>query len=203
MRLRERPHDYLMMKEAYFGNEYMAPDRFEPGSVVFDIGGHIGAFAVRAIHAYASVVVAFEPDAENHALLLENMGEAAKKTGANVQAVRCAINDSGGRVFLKRHEHETMHRIGEVGEPVSALALDAPLSIYPSIRFLKMDVEGYEQKILAASKMLGRVQEIVVEVHHPDSEPDAVRKILVDAGFDVAPDRPAECGRVYLNGRKR
>ena len=202
MRIRERPHDYLMLKETYFGNEYNAPDRFEQGSVVIDIGAHIGMFAIRAIHAYAAVVVAVEPDRDNHAVLEANMIEAASLTGATIQAVRCAINDVGGRVFLEKGIHETTNRIGESGEPVVAMPLDAILSLYETVRFLKIDVEGYEQKILAASKMLGRVQELVVEVHPPDSDVDTVRGILCDSGFVVGPGREVACGRVYLTGRR-
>src|SRR5882724_5820112 len=47
-------------------------DSFKEGEVFYDVGANIGLYSVYAAARRKSPVVAFEPDARNYALLVEN-----------------------------------------------------------------------------------------------------------------------------------
>lgn len=54
-------------------NEYRLPDRFDPGDLVIDIGGHIGSFSRACLDRGAGEVLVFEASRENFERLCRNL----------------------------------------------------------------------------------------------------------------------------------
>jgi FkbM family methyltransferase len=124
------------------------------GDVFYDIGAHTGLYSVLLGKALGAegVIVAFEPEHENYAHLVENL-ELNQLT--TVQAVRKAVGDHGGEATLY---------LGKVGNlslvPPNAADMQAETielvngdrfvqeNRLPVPRLVKIVVEGYEYAVL-------------------------------------------------------
>jgi FkbM family methyltransferase len=121
----------------------------EPGDVVWDVGGHIGYFALTAARRVApAAVVTFEPQAENRARLARN----ARLNGMDeqIQISPFAVGAALGRALIHDRGTSTMWSLaGEgAGVEVEVLTLDAALDRYPVPRLVKIDAEGVELDVL-------------------------------------------------------
>ncbi len=72
-------------------NEYRLPDQFPPGTVVIDVGAHIGAFSLAAVDRGAQYVIAVEALAENRVLATMNM--RAELANGQVELIFAAVAD--------------------------------------------------------------------------------------------------------------
>lgn len=166
-------------------NEYRLPDRFAPGDVVVDIGGHIGAFVYAVVQRGAEHVWSFEPDPANCAAAAEHLRpyidngyvqlreQAVWRSDSNDDELRFdGYHDfpksfKGMEGVLNTADGSVMW--GE-GEPVSKVAFDDVVDLVTSggerrVRLLKLDCEGAEWPILLTSQRLHLVDEIVGEFH--------------------------------------
>lgn len=177
-------------------HEYPLPRRFEPGDVVLDLGCHIGAFAVRAAGRGARVL-GYEVSRENYALARMNTARlpavevrwgAVWRSDVPAGTLRFTPhpdgeNTGGGSVlFLDEAAHRRFAALapGGSGAPrkppslaaheVPAVPLDGVLRELGRVRLLKLDVEGAELPILLTARKLGRVDEIVGELHELSAE---------------------------------
>lgn len=134
------------------------------GSVVVDIGGHIGSFSVMAAHLGARVF-AFEPMAESFSMLQEN----ATVNGLSIEAFRLGVMDEAG----ERELHIRQRNFGGSGfftagpliETVKVTTLD-DVFIENKIAmcdFLKVDCEDSELLVLSAFHHWDKVKVIAVE----------------------------------------
>lgn len=186
-------------------NEYGLPGRFSCGATVIDVGAHIGAFSYACLDRGAGLVVAIEADPENARLWQHNLHRACKAADRSVLVTAgCWRSDrSGGPHWLRieRVGPNTggAHVLGDCGQPVRALALDAlvdlALALAPGrISLVKIDCEGSEWPILFTSQRLDRVDEIVGEYHQPPPTPrwegprtlDELAVHLAAIGFQTA-----------------
>jgi len=151
-----------------------------PGSVVFDIGAHVGYWSLglaRLVGA-AGHVVAFEPLPENHRRLMANI--ALNEFEPAVHAVAAAVTDQDGPETLEVHGNTSMSRLvgvhGRVTEfrralAVRGLTLDtfvfAEKNPHPEV--IKMDIEGGEERaILGMRRVLAECRPILlIELHGP------------------------------------
>jgi FkbM family methyltransferase len=127
------------------------------GDIFLDVGANIGWYSLLlARHQPAGVVVhGFEPDPETFALLEGNL-RLNQLTGA--RAWRCALSDSPGSKTLYRYSDKNTGRnsllpINSAGQvEIESLRLDEFVRREgletARIRFLKIDVEGYECAVL-------------------------------------------------------
>lgn len=175
-------------------DDYRLPERFAPGDVVLDLGCHIGAFAVRAAERGAHVV-GYEASRANFALARMNTAHLAcveVRWGAvwrsDVEAGSLQLtphpeeeNTGGASVlFPDGRSHRRFlgappadaaaQRRSSRSAPVPAhtvptVSLDAVLRELGHVRLLKIDVEGAEFPILLTAQELGRVDEMVGEIH--------------------------------------
>lgn len=157
-------------------NEYGLPERFEPRSLVIDIGAHIGAFSYAVLDRGASWVLAVEADHENAQVWQHNLHAACRATDrAVLLTAACWRSDARGEthVSLNRTGKNTggSHVLAADGHPVATVGLDSVIDLGLSIsrqktvRLLKLDCEGAEWPILFTSKRLPAVAEIVGEYH--------------------------------------
>ena len=134
---------------------------------VLDVGAHKGYFAAYALSHGASSVVSFEPEAGNFGRL------AAAAKGVPEWTVRreAVAGESGIRMLrIKEAWSHTLVTPGsdDDGVAVRVVALGEILGAHAGERQLvKVDIEGAECEALAQAptKLLGQVDELVVEAH--------------------------------------
>ena len=167
----------------------------KPGMVVIDIGAHIGyftRFAARRVgrdgHVYA-----FEPDAENRELLIQN----TKRYG-NVSVSAAAVGAESGVVPFYHVEgstgcHSTIAQENAARLEVEATTLDAFASSagIGHVDVIKMDIEGGEWNALKGmANILRDVQHLIIEynpsaLERAGADPYSFLSALQDKGFSV------------------
>lgn len=137
--------------------------KFEEGDCWFDIGANIGWYSLVLSQQFSSrpTAYAFEPDPLNYSLLKENI----KLNGVrSVIAENQALSDQEATKLLYQYpaknsgRHSLLPLTNVPGIKVSATSLDhyvvqRQIDI-SSIKFIKMDIEGYEYIALRGAKTL-------------------------------------------------
>lgn len=147
-----------------------------PGSVVFNIGAHVGIHALYAARLArpGGLVVAYEPWPENSAALKVNVSLNRDRC-CSIQTEEKAVGNSQKEVLFAEGHTDGMHHLAKAGEPAkyrtlltSVDAEVARLSRSPS--FLLIDVEGAELDVLAGStNTVERFHPmILLEYHSPE-----------------------------------
>lgn len=183
-------------------------DRFDAGGhrLVVDAGAHVGLFSLIASQR-AARVVALEPNPVNFGVLEVNR---RLNDASNVTAVEAALWKTSGHVQFGASWHTTGGAVAETGDQrVAAMSLDELVSTHGDIDLLKLDIEGAEFDVLAASDALERVRQIVGELHFRD--PAAGEELVAqlrargfDAGLVPAPSlyTPSHVPTVLRNWRR-
>jgi FkbM family methyltransferase len=166
-----------------------------PGAVALDIGANIG---YHALHAAARVgpagrVIAFEPSADNCALLRRS----ARANGFDHLVVHeRAVADRNGTVGLGLDDSNGQVSATDfVTYPirVEAVALDDFLRDEPRLDVVKMDIEGAEGLALRGmASLVARCRPILLSELNPGGlrkvsgmEPEAYLDQLRDLGYDL------------------
>lgn len=186
-----RPTDVCIVEEVYTQRVYGPPELYAPGQVVFDVGGHIGAFAVFAARRVGREgrVVVCEPAPDTLSLLRRNVEDLPQ-----VRLHETAVSDKEGSIVLRLAENPAANSIfGEEGEPVTVplTTLDAVHAAEgsPAVDHLKIDVEGAELGVLrGGAKTLAATRRVVMETHPGRAEPAEAAALLEKAGFRVRVD---------------
>jgi FkbM family methyltransferase len=152
--------------DAMFSRAYFAYKRFEDphaalirahpelfrGGNVIDVGANIGYTTVLFARAIDSrfQVLALEPEQENFARLERNLKRY--RVADRVIALRVAAGATSGSIGLKVNpEHHGDHQVDPSGSSVPLVSLDE----FPEpVRFVKIDVQGYEPAVLAGMRQL-------------------------------------------------
>jgi len=160
-------------------NVYLSgPVRVAPGAVVLDVGANIGLFSRQAIAAGASRVIAVEPGRGNLQAFEANLAReiaaghvSVLPKGAWNECARLTFTivptHPARSSFVERvSNHPTEADSTEV-EPLDRMVEDLRLR---RVDFLKMDIEGAEQKALeGAADLLRRWKpQMAVAVEHTD-----------------------------------
>jgi FkbM family methyltransferase len=149
--------------------------------VVLDIGANQGQFAKQLRETgYAGRIISVEPLKDSH----EKLTDAARHDPNWIVAERMAIGDKDGEISIHRSANAVSSSVLDIlpahteaapqsayeGEEVVPLrCLDSTLSDWvpseESTLFLKIDVQGYEDRVLAgAQKSIGRIIGIQAEL---------------------------------------
>ena len=181
-----------------------------PRCCAVDVGANFGCWTM-ALATVAHTVVAIEPQACIHALLSQSIKASGYR---NVTLLRTAVGDRNemvqiaaldvdqamnfGGIELNKTYHGDGHwTLGTDQAPMEAVSmqkLDVILMGY-MVSFIKIDVEGFEQKVLDGAKhTIERCRPVLfVEMDHPNTNREALRAQLLS--FDYALD---EKGGNYL-----
>jgi FkbM family methyltransferase len=138
--------------------------------VFVDIGANIGYFSLLAagIVGETGKVIAFEPDVDNYALLMENIETNSSK---NIIPVRKAVSDNAGKAsFYLKSENLSAHSLVKEKDTtvveVETVTLDDFLGDDLTAHVIKIDVEGAEplvwkgmQKTISANKKCAIITE--------------------------------------------
>lgn len=169
------------------------------GEFAFDIGANLGWYSVllQRLSDPGARIFAFEPDPSTYALLVRNL---AANHADRVQPLNLALGAAPGTAQLHRYKDSNngRHTLIDDGQPketvsvavdtLEAFAQRAGLGERP-VRFLKIDVEGFEYFVLkGAGLLLERCQQVLLE-YSPAGlalaglEPAALTGLLERAGL--------------------
>lgn len=160
----EQPTDAMVVREMFEENVYRLNESMLPlGAIVLDLGANIGAFSLLAAKLQSDCTVyAYEPESANYKCLLRNieLNNAAQikpyKFAVGAKAGVSNIIESGGGSYLDPDTD---------GEQVTLVTLDAIIKEHKldQVDVLKIDVEGWENDIIIASKKLAQIKYIMIE----------------------------------------
>jgi FkbM family methyltransferase len=154
--------------------------------VIVDCGANYGVSVVYFKQIFPDAkVIAVEADPEIFALLQWNV---AVHDLADVTLINKVVAAQAGQVQFHREGADAgrMHFMaGAKGVlTLPTIALDELLT--QSVDFLKIDIEGAETEVLAASRRLDRVGQLMVEYHSFADSPQELPRLLsalTEAGF--------------------
>ena len=180
----------------------MSHVRLRKGDVALDVGANIGWYSLLLdrLSQPGADIFAFEPDPENFGFLQDNL----RRNGARyVTALDVAAGDKPGIVTMNRYKKSNAgaHTLIPGGNneggtvPVRVTTLEKfwqerALADRP-LRFLKVDVEGYEYFVLkGAADLLQRCACVSLEysagsLRAAGFDPGQIIDLIVDAGFDI------------------
>ena len=144
--------------EIYFFKKYCRDDM-----IFTDIGGNVGLYSALALHTLNSdgKIIALEPHPESFALLSKNIEANQNLRGAeNAPKVElfqmAASSQSGKRTLALNPENKADNRVSDAPKewesiPIDAKSMDDLLAEQKieEVNFVKMDVQGYEHRILS------------------------------------------------------
>lgn len=183
---REGSWDHEIWRSVIDKNEYRLNVRFGPQDTILDVGGHIGAFAYKALDLGAGRVVSVEPDAENFCYLRHNIHYAAGCTDRFVPVGAAAWSERTTLKYSKVWPNTgggTCHPDGTI--TVSAVPIDDLIQLAVGdgkLTMLKLDCEGAEWEILPACKRINDVRYLIGEWH--GGTPDRPKALLHSLGFE-------------------
>lgn len=202
--IRPERGDRYAFYETLIKNSYLIQgQRLSPGDTVIDIGANIGCFSVLAASLVGSSgrVISVEPERATFESLRRNVRLNRYR---NVGTRRLAIGGSSGEVELHVGPNALFNSIyADVGGAAAGARAHrtgpevqtVPMSTLEELmddagvercNYLKVDCEGAEYDIFREmdERTAGRIDQITMEVHRvPGDEPEALRSILTELGF--------------------
>lgn len=161
-----------------------------------DIGANQGLYSlVAARNPLCSGVIAFEPVAATHAMLLANIAQNAAE--GRITAHALAISSQGGALSIHIPQgHSGMATLADMGtlkgsvrleriEAVTARVLDVLLA-GDSPLIVKVDVEGHEAVVfeqVLATTASSRIEAVFYEIDRRWSDASGIEAMLRGAGF--------------------
>lgn len=171
-------------------------EQIKDGEVLYDIGANVGSYTVLA-GSKGAKVYAFEPEAENFALLVKNMQLNNIEPNAYCLAISdeekagtlyCGQAGAGGAChsFGEQVGHDLSERQAAFTQGCFGVPLDRMIEDgLPHPQHIKIDVDGFEFKVIkGAEKILANgVKSILVEVNPMIPEHNEMVKHICDLGF--------------------
>lgn len=172
------------------------------GKVLYDVGAHIGFYALPAARLGATVI-AFEPDPDSAARLRAHVD--CNHLGDKVQIVEAAVwSSSRPSITFRRglphsqggvswQDHQPVLAAGGIIEVATVCLDDFVAGGGPAPDAIKVDVEGSESAVLngAAKTLRDHHPVLIVEVHTP-AECEAVTQLLESLAYTAHWETPPE-----------
>ena len=176
----KRPYEVLHTYKEIFEDEIYDFISKSTRPIIIDCGANIGLSTIYFKLLYPdSTVIAFEPDENNFQLLKKNV---KLNNLRNVELHKMAVWVKDGNISFEANESEAS-RIAEDGHSnttlVECIRLSSFLSKYEKIEFLKMDIEGAEEKvILDCGQNLSNIENLFIEYHGKTTETQKLNNII-------------------------
>ena len=186
---------------------------FRPGEVLVDVGANVGMYTVWAAKTRGVQVYAFEPEAQNYGLLNRNL--VLNALGGQVKAYCLALSDVAG--FGELHLatldaggscHSYGERVDFKHEPMQPKFSQACMSarlddlvrdgIVPAPDHIKLDVDGFEPKVVAGAIEVLRgesLKSLLIEVNQNLADHREMVRGLNALGFRHDPAQVARAER--------
>ncbi len=172
--------EYHNLKREIFTSNLYYFETENPQPIIIDVGAHIGLATLYFKQLYPDAqITALEPNPESFELLEKNLFENMVN---DVTVIQAALSDhSGEEQFFRDETSEWWHSTAgfhkgswlgtqESDEITVHTRMLSELVTGP-VDFLKMDIEGAEQKVLFASQeVLPLIKEIQIEFHTHKSQ---------------------------------
>jgi FkbM family methyltransferase len=191
---------------------------FAPDEVVVDIGANVGMYSIWAAKSRGVRVFAFEPEAQNYALLNRNI--RANALDGLVQAYCVALSDSAGlgrlhlsafvpgassHSFGESVDHQNRPRVSAFAQGAMSATLDGLVASggLPVPAHVKIDVDGIEPKVVGGARETladAGVRSVLIEINSQLEEHWEIVDLLLDLGFDysrAAADRAQRKGGTF------
>ena len=150
-----------------------------------DLGANIGFFSAVAKQAFPGAAIrAWEPDPLNHRLAVQH----PILSSGDVEIEQAAVSDRDGNARLTGSGHGcVISEAGTEGEVVACLDFPRWWRQHAGPETVcKIDVEGYEEKLLPAMQGLWiRPCVIFLETHAPGGRDEKLVTLLQEDGFKV------------------
>ena len=125
-----------------------------PGTMVIDVGANIGTFTRLLLRKVGTngMVVAVEPESRN----IKNLQQSFSKEleSGQLKIFDCAVTDKQGDCYLHIDPcNPGGHTLASIGIPIKGITIDqivSDIGLIPT--FIKVDVEGYEPKVIFGAK---------------------------------------------------
>lgn len=146
-------------------------EQFPPGSVVIDVGAHVGCFSRLCAERGAATVLAFELNAENAALAREHLAPFPQVTLTHKAVWKTSgrVNQSGmyrtaDSALLNTGSSHVVEAEGCHTGEIETVTLDEIMAPFAEVALVKLDCEGAEFEIVPATDW-SKVRRVVGEVH--------------------------------------
>jgi FkbM family methyltransferase len=166
----------------------------QPGWTCADVGAHVGNITDALVRLVGKEgrVIAYEAHPANAAELRKRFRRAS-----TVEVVNAAVSDGTAdrlMLYAGRHDHSTEWNV--VGHDVDgvptrreleveAVSLDVWFSSGEPLHFVKIDVEGAEDRVLAGMRHVLHERRPIVAIEFHDETGWAGRRELLDAGYEL------------------
>lgn len=195
--LREGGSDYEVFDQIFMVDEYKPVlDFFISNGIVIDTiidaGCNIGMTTLRFLNMFPNAkAICIEPDPKNFAMLASNLSSYKE----NVVLLENALWDKEEELFLDfkfRDGKDWSRRVTDTldrgGRAVIGLPLNSIIKKYnfSQIDFLKIDIEGSEEKIFRDGNdlsFLNVTKVLAIEIHDEFNCRDVIYGILIKKGF--------------------
>lgn len=162
------------------------------GSVVYDIGAHVGFFSLYCglLVAPDGCVIAFEPDPAARASL---QSQVAENASLKIEVLPYAVSDHSGTLLLDTSCGSSQAFVSEngsvrvVAETIDSLVQQQRI---PPPTLLKIDVEGHEHEVLkGALETIRRWRPVVLCDYNEGDTLGTVRQLLSPLGYEISAGR--------------
>lgn len=181
--------------------------------VLVDIGANVGMYTIWAAKTRGARVFAFEPEAQNYAILNRNI--ALNGLDNQIKAYCLALSDAGGYSELYLSDlraggscHSFGERVDFKHEPMIpkysqgcvAARLDdlVAAGVIPPPHCIKIDVDGIEPKIIAGSRNVlanRTLRSLLIETNQNLADHRSMVEELQSLGFRYDPNQVAAAER--------
>jgi FkbM family methyltransferase len=182
---------------------------FAQGAVLVDVGANVGMYSLFAAKTRQARVFAFEPEAQNYALLNRNI--VLNEVGGSVRAYCLALSDQAGYSELHLSDlriggscHSLGERVDFRHQPMTpafsqgciAARLDELVEsgVVPPPDHIKIDVDGFEPKVIQGAMRLlkgSKPQSMLIEVNQNLADHMEMVAALSALGFRHDPQQVA------------
>jgi FkbM family methyltransferase len=168
--LSDHPHDCVTIFTVFVRRDY---GKIAKNSVVLDVGGNIGIFALYALNSGSSHIYIVEPNSRSINLINKNLEFNNFSNKATI--IRSAVTSQSNQLLKIPIESSMYNKISasnkvnnnESFEEVNSISLEELYEKYEGINFTKMDCEGSEYDIILNSpkRILEKVPKYIIEFH--------------------------------------
>jgi FkbM family methyltransferase len=176
-------HYYRTFRKHHFEPEYwLIPLFCRPDKIAVDVGANMGIFAF-AMQRYSRQVIAFEPNTDLWPFLRRFLGnrvrleDAALSSGAGQAEFRVAAGNTGVATIEAKNPLSMIDRPETIAtRSVMTRTLDS--FALADVSFIKIDVEGHEEAVLAgAVQTIGENRPVVLVESEDRHNPGAPARV--------------------------